>query len=116
MSDQKIPEGDLKEEFQNLSQNLKNIINTAWESEERKKVQADIQDGLDELYHAINNMIDEFKISETGKKVVQEIDDFGERLRSGEVRDKAHEGILSALKKMNEELEKASTKFTTNED
>jgi hypothetical protein len=116
MNDQKIPEGDLKDEFSNLSQNLKNIINTAWESEERKKVQADIQDGLDELYNAINNMMDEFKVSETGKKVVKEVDDFGERLRSGEVRDKAHEGILSALKKMNEELEKASTKFTASED
>jgi hypothetical protein len=61
-------------------------------------------------------MIDEFQVKEVGKKAVKEVDDFGERLRSGEVRDKAHEGILSALKKMNAELEKASTKFTTSED
>jgi hypothetical protein len=116
MNDKTPPEGDLKEEFANLSQNLKNIINTAWESEERKKVQADIHQGLDELSNAINNMIEEFQVKETGKKVVKEVDDFSERLRSGEVRDKAHEGILSALKKMNAELEKASAKFTTNED
>lgn len=116
MNDQKVPEGELKDEFQNLSQNLKNIINTAWESEERKKVQSDIHDGLDELYNAVNNLINELQVKEVGKKVVKEVDDFGERLRSGEVRDKANEGILSALKKMNAELEKASTKFTTNED
>jgi len=116
MNDEKIPEGDLKEEFQNLSQNLKTVINTAWESEERKKVQADIHDGLDELYNAINQMIDEFKVSETGKKVVKEVDDFSERLRSGEIRDQAVEGILSALKKMNAELEKAASKFTSSED
>jgi hypothetical protein len=116
MSEKTPPKGDLREEFHDLGQNLKKIINTAWESEERKKVQADIQDGLDELGNAINKMIDEFKISETGKKVVKEVDDFGERLRSGEVRDQAHEGVLSALKKMNAELEKATDKFTTNEE
>ncbi|MGD8455308.1 MAG: hypothetical protein PVF83_02900 [Anaerolineales bacterium] len=116
MSDQTPPEGDLQDEFKNLSQNLKRVINTAWESEERKKVQSDIQDGLDELYLAINKMIDEFKVSETGKKVIEEVDDFSERLRSGEVRDQAREGILTALKKMNIELEKAADKFTTSEE
>ena len=116
MNEKTPPEGDLKEEFHNLSQNLKKIINTAWESEERKKVQTDIHQGLDELYNAINNMIDEFQVKETGKKVVKEVDDFSERLRSGEVQEQAREGILSALKKMNAELEKASTKFTTHEE
>jgi ribosome recycling factor len=116
MSEKTPPEGDLREEFHNLGRNLKDIINTAWESDERKKVQADIQDGLDELGNAINEMVEEFKISETGKKVVKEVDDFGERLRSGEVRDQAHEGILAALKKMNAELEKTTDKFTTSED
>jgi hypothetical protein len=116
MSENTPPEGDLRDEFHNLSQNLKRIINTAWESEERKKVQNDIQNGLDELYQAINQMIDEFKVSDTGKKFVKEVDDFGERLRSGEVRDQAHEEILTALKKMNAELEKAADKFTTDEE
>jgi hypothetical protein len=116
MSEKTPPEGDLRDEFHNLSQNLKNIINTAWESEERKKVQSDIHTGLDDLSNAITKMIDEFQASEVGKQVVQEVDDFGERLRSGEVRDQAREGILSALKKMNIELEKASDKFTTNEE
>lgn len=116
MSEQTPPEGDLRDEFQNLGQNLKRVINTAWESEERKKVQGDIQDGLDELYQAINKMINEFKVSETGKKVIEEVDDFSERLRSGEVRDQAREGVLTALKKMNTELEKAADKFTTEEE
>jgi hypothetical protein len=116
MSEKTTPEGDLRDEFRNLGQNLKRVINTAWESEERKKVQADIQDGLDELYQAINKMIDEFKVSETGKKVIKEVDDFGERLRSGEVRDQAREGILTALKKMNAELEKAADKLKPGEE
>ena len=116
MSDDSMPEGDLRDEFQNFGQNLKRVINTAWESEERKKVQTDIQDGLDELYQAINEMIDEFRVSETGKKVIKEVDDFGERLRSGEVRDQAREGILAALKKMNAELEKTAGKFSPGEE
>jgi ElaB/YqjD/DUF883 family membrane-anchored ribosome-binding protein len=112
MSEETKSEGDLREEFRNLSQNLKTVLQTAWESEERKKLQQDIQDGLNDVSNALNECISDFHASEIGQTVVNSVDEFGEKLRSGEVEEKAREGLLSALQKLNTELEKASGKFT----
>jgi hypothetical protein len=116
MSQDKQPEGNLREEFRNLGQNIKNVLNGVWESQERRKLQKDVQDGLNELGKAVNELIDDIQSSEAGKKVVKGVDEFGEKLRSGEVEEKAREGILSTLHKINVELEKAISKFTSNEE
>lgn len=110
------PEGDLHEEFQNLGRNIKDALNTAWNSDERKKVQTNIQDGLNDIGNAINDLINDFQAAEVGKKVVDEVDQIGERLRSGKVKEKTREGILSALKKMNAELEKAVDKLSSQDE
>lgn len=110
------PEGDLHEEFRNLGQNIKAALNTAWNSDERKRVQTNIQDGLNDLGNAINDLINEIQTSEVGKKVIDEVDQIGEHLRSGEVKEKTREGVLSALKKMNAELEKAADKFSSKDE
>ena len=116
MSQEKQPEGNLREEFRNLGQNIKNVLSGAWESQERRKLQKDVQDGLNELGKAVNELIDDVQSSEAGKKVVKGVDEFGEKLRRGEVEEKAREGILSALHKINAELEKAISKFTSDEE
>jgi hypothetical protein len=116
MSQEKQPEGNLREEFRNLGQNLKNVLNTVWESQERRKLQKDVQDGLNELGKAINELIDDIQNSEAGKKMASGVSEFGEKLRSGEVEEKARASILSALHKMNDELEKATSKFTSDEE
>jgi hypothetical protein len=110
------PEGDLPEEFRTLGRNIKNALNTAWNSDERKSVQKNIQDGLSDLGDAINNLINDFQTSEVSKKVVKEVDQLGERFRSGEVKEKTKEGVLSALKKMNAELEKAADKLSSKDE
>ncbi len=111
MSEQKPPEGDLKNEFRAFSENLKEAVNTAWQSEERHKLQNEIEAGLQEVGQTINNLVADFSASETGQKVVSEVDQFGEQLRSGEVEAQAREGLLHALRKLNSELQKAAEHF-----
>ena len=36
MSEQQKPENDLRDEFRSLGESLKQVFNSAWESEERK--------------------------------------------------------------------------------
>lgn len=108
MSDQGKNEYDFKTEFENLGQNLKNVINTAWESEERKQVQQQVESGINELGQALNDFFINFSESEAGQQVKSEINELGERIRSGEMEEKASDGLLSVLKKINTELEKAT--------
>jgi hypothetical protein len=105
------PTGDLHDEFINLGRNLKEMFASAWESEERKKLQSELEEGMRELGAALNTMAEDLRASQTGQKLRQEVDEFSERVRSGEVELKAREEIIKVLKALNGELEKAAEKF-----
>ena len=115
MNDTRLPEGDIRDEFRNLGDNLKSVMHTAWESEERKKLQQDIEAGLSELGNVLNQLADDFHTSESDKKIKSEVEDFGERVRSGEVETKVRQELLSALQLVNTELDKAIGKMKSAE-
>jgi hypothetical protein len=106
MTDEMPPRGDLKGEFENLAQNLKEALHTAWESDERKSLQNEIEEGLSQVGSALNEAFEEFQSSDVGQQLKQDIDDIGERVRSGELEDKVRTDLTAALQKLNVELEK----------
>jgi hypothetical protein len=69
--------------------------------------------------HELGSVLDEFATNvqsgEVGQTIRREVDDFSERVRSGEFESKARQEILKALKVLNNELEKASAKFSSEE-
>lgn len=107
--------GSIQDEFRNLGNNLKGMVNAAWESEERKKLQSDIKEGMYELGVVLNSLAADIRDGETGQKIRTEVDDFSERVRSGEVESKAREEVVKALKFLNTELEKAADKLSKTE-
>lgn len=100
------PENELVDELKNLGQNLKGVLQAAWESDERRKLQQELQKGMDEFQKAIAN----FESSPTGQKLKSEAHDLSERLRTGEVESKLRDDLLSALRTLNAELTKAAHK------
>lgn len=112
MSEEKQESGSLRDEFRTLGQNLKDMFSSAWESEERRKFQSELEEGMKELGNALNDMANDFKSGELGQTIRNEVDDIGERVRSGEMENKARQEILKALKVLNIELEKTSQKFS----
>ena len=107
---------EFKEEFNKFGENLKSAFNDAWASEDRQKFQGDITEGINQLGTALGDFVTSFSASETGQKIITEVDEFGERLRSGEVEEKAREGLMTVLQKVNSELKKASDHFSGEED
>ena len=105
--------GDLRDEFKTLGDNFKAMFTSAWESEERKKLQGELEAGMKELGNALNDLAEEFRTSQAGETLRREVNGFSERVRSGEVETKAREEILKALRALNTELEKAAQKFNT---
>ena len=118
------PSEDASSEWQDLGQNLKNIFQNTWESEERRKLQEDIEAGLADFASSINKAVedfketptgqklktdvDDFKETPTGQKLKTDVDDFHERVKSGEVESKAREEVAAVLRSINSELEKVS--------
>lgn len=101
----------IRDEFRALGDHLKNLIQSAWESEERIRFQQELEGGMQELGSALNDLAAEVQTGETGQKIRKEVDEFSTRLRSGEVEEKARSEVLQALKRLNEELEKVSRRF-----
>lgn len=107
-STQNKPQGsDIADELRELGLKLKEILRTAWESPERKKVQQEIESGLTELGDTLNKAVNEFSESPTGQTLKADMEDFSQRVRSGQVESQVRDEILKALRLVNDELRKA---------
>lgn len=116
MTQEEKQHGDLKDQFRNLGDNIENVLNAAWDSQERQKVQDEIGDGLNEIGEILENLVGGFRDSEPGQKIMEEMDNLSEKFQSGELQAQARENLMSALQRINSQLEKASDKFTTKEE
>jgi ElaB/YqjD/DUF883 family membrane-anchored ribosome-binding protein len=105
MDEEKKSTSDLTEEFRRLGENLQGAIQAAWESEDRKNLTNEIRDGLVSATEAVEKAAKDITESPAAKKVRNDVDDFTERVRSGEITDQFRQDIMKALKKINEELE-----------
>jgi hypothetical protein len=111
MSENTNPQPDLASQFRELGENLKNMFQQAWESDEALKFKEELRTGLTELGNAATQAVDDFKVSEAGQKLKTEAKDFKSRVESGEVEAKARDEISKALSLINTELQKAIDSF-----
>jgi len=110
LPNQEQPAGDVAEELRNLANNLKETLSTAWESEERKKLQGEIETGLADVVNTLSQAASEFKKSPAGQQLKKDAEDIHQRIRSGEFETKARSELLNALRLVNIELEKLRSK------
>jgi ElaB/YqjD/DUF883 family membrane-anchored ribosome-binding protein len=101
---------NISDQLNQLGKNLRQILQSVWQSDERKKLQSEIQEGLKGMRDSLNQTAQEFSSTPTGKTISDDVKDFQERWRSGEVQSKARSEIMDALHKVNEELQKAAQK------
>ena len=101
------PLNELADELRALGQNLQAALKSAWESEERKKLQTEIESGLSDLARTLNQAAKDFGESPAGQTLKSDVQDFQERVRTGEVEQKVRSELLGALRAVNTELQKA---------
>lgn len=99
---------EIADELRQLGKNIKEALRSAWESEERQKLQQEVQAGLLELGNFLNQTADDLKNTQTGQTIKADIDDFKERWHTGEVENKVRNEILEALQTANRELKRAA--------
>jgi len=108
-------EQNLDDEFRSLGQNLAELLRSAWESPERKRVQQEIEEGVIELAAALKKEVATFHESPTGQQLKSEVDELRQRVRSGEAGARIREELLNALRLVNAELRKAASRQETDE-
>lgn len=116
MTEENNKSSEIKDAFTDLGKSLKNILNTAWDSDERTQVQEQIEYGLSDLGSALETFAKDLSNSDAGQKIIDGVEDFGDRLRSGEVEEKAKADLVKAIDYLNEKLDNLSGNFTTKDE
>lgn len=115
MPEKNQPQPDLASEFRALGDNLKNILQSSWESPEAQRLRQDVKEGLNQLGQATNQAVKDFEQSEAGQRIKAEAQDLKERIASGEVEAKARSELSKVLRTLNQELEKAVDQISKRE-
>ena len=105
MTEEKKSKDEIGDEFEKLGENIRQAVQGVWESEERKRIGKEIHDGLIEIGAAFTRLGDEFVESPGVQRVREDVDDFSERIQSGEVAQKINDDLVSLLQTINQKLE-----------
>ena len=104
---------ELGDELRSLGANLRKVLQAAWESDERRSAQEQVERGLDDLARTLRTAGQEFAASPTGQRLREDVRDLHERMRNSEVDTRVRDELLSALRRVNEELSKAAAARTS---
>ena len=105
MTEEKKSKDEIGDEFEKLGENIRQAVRGVWESEERKRIGQEIHDGLVEIGEAFTSLGDEVIESPGVQRVRDEVDDFSERIQSGDVAQKINDDLVSLLQTINQKLE-----------
>ena len=106
-NENKTPNDDIGDQLNELGKNLRDALRTAWESDERRKLQQEIEVGLANLGDSLSQAAKEFTDSPTGQNLKEDVKDMHERWQTGDVGTKVRSEITEALRTVNQELQKA---------
>lgn len=98
------PVTDVADELKNLGRQFAETLQTAWKSEEKQRVEAEIRSGLKSFAGEVDKVIREARESAAAAKVKEEAANVKERVGSGEVGQKARSGLVQGLQWLSEEL------------
>ena len=101
----------LAPDFQQLGENLAEMLRAAWDRPERKNLQREIENGLNEVGAALNQAASEFSVSDTGQKIKTGVEDVKSCVDGGEIESNIRAEVRGALRTMNSELQKLITKL-----
>ena len=100
------------DELKNLGRQFAETLQSAWNSEERLRVEAEVREGMQSFVKEVDRVFQEAKDSPAAERVRAEATDVKNRVEGSDLGGKARAGIVQGLHWMSEELGKLATKFT----
>lgn len=103
---------DIVAEFRNLGRQLAETLDTAWRSEERQHIEAEVREGVKTFVEEMDRVFEEAKESPAADRVRREATEVRTRVESSDFGGKARSSIAQGLRWMSQELGKLSEQFT----
>ena len=106
---------DVVAELQNLGRQFANTLQSAWNSEERQRIEGEVREGMKSFVNEVDKVFQTAKDSSTAERLKSEASNVTNKVGTSDVGTKARSGIVQGLKWMSIELEKLADKFTSPE-
>ncbi|MEJ2749710.1 MAG: hypothetical protein P8183_17655 [Anaerolineae bacterium] len=103
---------DFAEELKNLGKQFADTVQTAWNSEERQRVESEIREGVKSFANEVDKAIKEAKESPAAAKVKEEATEIKTKIETGDFGKKARDGLVQGLQWLSEELGKLAQQMT----
>lgn len=107
---------DVTAELKDLGRQFAETIKTAWNSEERQKLEREIREGITSFVGEVDKVIREAKDSPTAERVREEATQVKTKVESSDIGRKTRGGIVQGLHWLSEELGKLANNFTPSEE
>jgi hypothetical protein len=103
---------DIVVELSNLGRQFADTLQTAWNSQERQKFEAEIREGMKSFADEMDKAFQEIKKSPVTQKAKEEATTIKTKVEAGEVTQKTKSGLAQGLNWLSEELAKLANQFT----
>ncbi|MGQ9814462.1 MAG: hypothetical protein ACUVR3_04835 [Candidatus Roseilinea sp.] len=98
------------QELSRLSENLRALIKSYWESEERKSIERELTRGLEQFSKSINDTLEQLKQDDNLKKAKASVKNAWETAHGPQLVREMRAGALDTLRAINDQLARAATR------
>lgn len=102
---------NLEEELKNLGRQFADTIQTAWNSEEVKKIETEVRAGVKKFAEEVSNVFNDAKESKAGQKVGETVN----KVDASDTAQSVKAGLAQGLRWLSQELGKLSDSMTVEE-
>lgn len=110
------PDPSVEEELRNLGRRFADVLQAAWASEERRKVETEVREGLKRFSEELERILDRTRESPTGERVRAKFGKARERAAESEAARRTRENVAQGLHRLSEELARLAERFTSKEE
>ena len=110
-----IQDSNVADELKDLGRQFAETLKTAWNSEERQRVESEVRQGLESFVSEVDKAIREAKDSETAERLRTEASEIKIKVEDSDVGRKARSSFVQGLHWLSQELGKLADQFTVSE-
>lgn len=109
------PQTDIAAELKNLGRQFAETLQTAWNSEERQRIEGEVRDGVKSFVNEVDRVFQNANDTAAAKRLQDEAATVKTKVETSELGTRARSNFVQGLRWMSEELNKLAEKFTTAE-
>ncbi|MGH7550139.1 MAG: hypothetical protein ACREK3_05215 [Gemmatimonadota bacterium] len=106
------PEPSVEEELKTLGRRFADVLQAAWTSEERHRVETEVRDGLRRFSEEVEQLYERTRESPTGERVRTKFGEAKGRAADSEAARRTRETLAQGLHRLSEELARLADRFT----